>query len=396
MRIAIITRHVPPTRDAVGEYACRLAQALARAGVNPVIVTSAGRVRPVELAGIRVEPVARSWGWIGMVRLLRAIRNLDVEVVNLQYVPHMYGRYGFNLAVAALPFLLKVGARKPVITTCHELLSHYPSGLKGWLMQVVYLVQAWLILSGSARVIVPVEWQERQIHRYFSRLDRKVVRIPAGTNIPEVAPPRHEGEKGDLLTLGTFGTGHPWWQYEMAMEILKKLLTQGIQARLLCIGDIEGSNPEYYRQLRQVEARLGLAGTVEWTGYCPAEKVSHYLHSVDIFLALQRSGVTARSTALIAALAHGLPVVATRGPDADHWLLESGAMVIIDPTDIEKAAREVAQLVEDHQARRDLGRRAREFYQQQLSWETISQQFLDAVASVQTAGGGVGCRQAKV
>jgi glycosyltransferase involved in cell wall biosynthesis len=120
------------------------------------------------------------------------------------------------------------------------------------------------------------------------------------------------------------------------------------------------------------------------------------LHSVDIFLALQRSGITARSTALIAALAHGLPIVATRGPDADLWLLESGTMVIIDPTDIEKAVREVAQIAGDHQARRNLGRCAREFYQQHLSWETISEQFLDAVASVQTAGGGVGCQKAKV
>lgn len=383
VKVVIITRYLPPRRDAVGEHVCHLAYALAEAGLRVELVTSYGQVVLPDHPRVSVRPVVRSWRWWGLPRLLVEVREIEADLVNLHYVPQMYGRYGFNLGAAALPLLLRTVAKKPVVTTCHEIFGHRPEGLKAWLLQAIYSVQAWLILFGSSRVVVPVEWQERQLHRYFPHLATKVCRIPVGANIPVVAPEKPlEVTPPHVLTLGTFGVGHPWWQYEMAMEILKGLLTRGLRARLLCIGDIEGSNPKYYRQLRQLETQLGLEGLVEWTGYCSAEKVSCFLRSVDVFLALQQSGVTARSTALVAALAHGLPIVATRGPDADDWLLQSGAMLILDPLDAESAIRVVADLAADPQKRIDLGRHAGEFYQKHLSWETIRAKFLDVIGPI--------------
>lgn len=388
MKIAIVARYLPATRDAVGEYASQLALTLAQGGIETVLVTSVGAVQLPEHHYLSTQATVKSWKWRGILRLVAALRKQDVDVVNLQYVPHLYGRGGFNLAVAALPFLLQIVAKKPVITTYHEL-GHWRCSIKGgWLLQIVSLIQAMLIMTGSAKVIVPVVRQEEQLRRYFPRLSRKVCRIPVGTNIPVVAPAlvsSLEGNRKEVLTLGTFGTGQPWWQYEMAMNILRGLICRGFRARLLCVGDIEGSNPEYYRQLRRLETQLQLLGLVEWTGYRPAQEISRYLRTVDIFLALQRTGVTGRSTALIAALAHGLPIVATHGPDVDDWLLQSGAMAVTDPTDCDQAIDLVANLAMNRDARCHLGQRAQEVYHQHLSWEVIGEQFLRVVRSIHNA-----------
>lgn len=333
-----------------------------------------------------IHPVLHNWGWLEMIRLARRLRMKQVDVVNLQYVPHMYSRFGLKPSVAALPALLRILARKPTLTTCHELLGHKLFTLKEWLLQAAYLFQAWLICSGSRWVVVPTCWQERQLKRRFPWLAGKIRRIPVGNNISVVAegkPRAHGGAPAvepNSVVLGMFGVGHPWCQYEMGLKILKGLLEKGIRARLLCIGDIASSNPEYYNQLRKMEAALGLSGSVRWTGWLPPDEVSRHLQSVDIFLALHSAGVTARNTTLVTALAHRLPIVATRGPDADDWLISSGAMSIMDPHNPSEGIGAVMRLAKDASARSELGQRALAFYEKHFSWETISGQLLDVIS----------------
>ena len=381
MKIVLISRHLPPRIDAVGDYTYRLAHTLAQVNVQTVLVTSKGFVTTAEDLRVDIKPIVQNWGCFGVWNLANTLRTWEIDAVNFQFVPHMYSRFGINLAIAMCPFLLRIRLKKPVMTTCHELLSHKPVGVSGWLLQSAYLLQAWLILLGSSRLTVPAAWQERLLRRYFPCLSQKIVRIPVGANIlPKNFSPNTQ--KG-IVTLGTFGSGHPWWQYEMAMAILKGLRILKIPARLLCIGNVEGSNPEYYQRLRQREIALGLSGFIEWTGYCSVEEVSRRLRAVDIFLALQKSGITSRSTALMAAMAHGLPIVATRGPDADEELLESGSLCIIDPLDLSEAVETVAQLALNSVEQKELGRRAELFYQERFSWEKIRDLFLDAVKSTQ-------------
>lgn len=386
MKLAIVTWHLPPHVGGVADYASRFAYSLAQQGIEIAHLTSCGQASPLRHSSIQVYPTVRQWGWFGIFPLLLKIKRLNVDVINLQYVPHTFGRYGFNLAIATFPLLARLATGKSVITTCHELLDHRPSGLKARFLQAIYLAQASLILLGSSRVVVPAVWQERQLRRYYPRLSKKVRRIPVGSNIP-VMPAGAGLETSPAgqhppLTLGIFGTGHPWEQHEVAMKILKGLLDIGLQAKLLCIGDLPGCNPDRYRKLRRYETEMGLSGLIEWTGWIPGEEVSHCLQSVDIFLALHRSGITGRSSTLIAALAHGLPVIAAGGPDADDWLIESGAMEIVAPRDPAGAIQAATKLASDASLRKHLGQQALRFHQRHFSWEAIRAEFLDVIASL--------------
>ncbi len=393
MKVAIITRFLPPRIGGVEDYTFRLAQSLANAGVRVTLISSiqtsaASPGHPL----IRLQPAVERWDRKGIPRLIEMIRVSGADLVHLQFVPHLYGRYGVNWAMASLPAAIRRRTGKPVVTTCHELLSHRPAGLKEHLLQTLYRVQARLILRGSSQVVTPTEWQERQLHRLFPRLAGKIRRIPVGSPIPVAQTNSSETRRPDSgnrpFRLGTFGTGHPWWQYEMALRVLKGLQDRSIPSRLICIGDIASANPAYHRQLLSLETELGLTGSVEWTGSLPSEQVSRSLQSVDLFLALQRSGVTGRSTALAAALAHGLPILAAGGPDADRWLLDSGAMALVEPNDLPAAIRVTERLFSDPQSRKALGAKAQDLYQRHLSWERIGRRFLDLFQNLLADAGG--------
>lgn len=383
MRVAIVVRFLPPVTDAVGAYAYHLSHALAKRSVQVRLVTSEGQSALTEHPLVQVEPVVRDWGWRGMRRLIFAIRNGRPDAVSFQYVPQLYGRHGINFSAAAFPFILRLFLRTTVVTTYHELPGRPFCSVKGILHGAASAVQTILIVFGSTKVVVPVERQEELLRRRYPWAARRIVRIPVGSNIPASpenadAPARqHPGP----LILGTFGSGHPWWQYEAALRILRELLDRGFQVRLLCIGNVHGSNPAYHQRLRQLASDLRLSGFIEWTGLLPSPEVSRRLQSVDVFLALHHTGITARSTAVAAALAHALPVVTTRGPDADRWLLESGAFIFIDTNDLLGAVRAVGELLRDAAAREAYGRKALALYREHLCWEKIGGQFLNAVSS---------------
>lgn len=388
MTVLLLARYVPPRVDAVGDYTVQLARALAEQGLEVVIVTSTGPVAASPHPRVQIEPIIERWTWGGCRRVAAVIRRQRADVLNLQFVPHLYGRYGVSLGVAAWPLLLRIWTGCPVVTTCHELLGHRPSGIRQWLLQGLYGWQAFLIMAGSRVVVVPAVWQETQLRRTFPWWASQVRRIPVGPSIPPsgsiepapfdapAVPPR--------LTLVTFGAGHPWWQYERALVLLKAVREAGLSARLICLGAIETTNPVYAQRLRAHAQTLGLSERVEWSGALPPEAISRVLHRADLFLAFQRAGVTARSTAVVTALAHGLPIVATCGPDADAWLLESGGVIAVDLTDWSGTVRTVVRLLRDPAARQRVRDRAAALYRDQFAWDVLAQRWADVFEAVRT------------
>ena len=89
-----------------------------------------------------------------------------------------------------------------------------------------------------------------------------------------------------------------------------------------------------------------------------------------------------RSTALMAALSHGLPIVATRGADTDRYLLESGAIIFIPADAPDQAASEIDMLGMDAQLRRQWGRKARELYENRFSWTKIATQYEEIFSAI--------------
>lgn len=363
----------------------RLSEALLERGAQVHVLTAAASAAETFDAGIRISVLDSGWGIRGMRLILKILRRERPQIVNLQYVPQMYQRYGIALSVALLPVVIRLFLGTPVVTTCHEFVGARPRSLKAALLQAFYALQTFLLLLGSNRVVVPVERHIELLKKYFRPFGGKARLIPVGSNIPvkNSSPKAGDGDKAssrDERTIATLGTGHPWWNYELALHTVRDLRNKGYQVRLRCIGDIAGSNPAYFAKLRSLSDALDLNGCVTWTGYCQAEQVSDFLSDADVFFFTQSTGPTMRSTALMAALAHGLPVVAARGTDTCRFLAESGAIQFVSADAPAQAAAKIETLLQDDRWHGEWARKARELYERQFSWSKIAGQYLDVFA----------------
>ena len=278
-KICIITGHFPPQHSAVGDYVLRLSEALVDNGAQVCVLTSISARETVIKEGVKVFAVTNRWGARGVWQIIKILRQVKPRVVSLQYTPQMYNRYGIALAVALLPLVIRFILKLPVITTCHEFISPSPRTFKAAFLQVFYVMQTFLILLGSCRVVVPVERHIEILETYYRPLARKARLIPVGSNIPVCTinnqiSARENISRQENWTITTLGTGHLWWNYEFALRVTSLIRQKGYNIRLVCIGGIEKTNPSYFVTLRSLAERLGLNKCVTWTGYRAAEDLS--------------------------------------------------------------------------------------------------------------------------
>ncbi len=130
---------------------------------------------------------------------------------------------------------------------------------------------------------------------------------------------------------------------ETLIRCLAELVNAGKPARLLMIGgQIGASDPTNEAYLARIEAligELGLADRVQWTGFTAAPEVSANLLATDCAVLPYREGVTLRHGSLMAALAHGVPIVSTQPGTADQAsqrlfpLVSDGDNALLAPPD---------------------------------------------------------------
>lgn len=128
-------------------------------------------------------------------------------------------------------------------------------------------------------------------------------------------------------------------------------------------------------------ADLGLAGLVHMTGYLPAPTASHRLAGADIGVLPFNGGVTLKSGSLLALLAHGLPVVATRHDPLDPDLVDGHTVRLVAPRDIEGLARALLQRLAQPVVRARLGIAGRAFAGN-FTWSGIAQRHFDVYQTV--------------
>jgi glycosyltransferase involved in cell wall biosynthesis len=122
------------------------------------------------------------------------------------------------------------------------------------------------------------------------------------------------GEEGERLLLGVVAQVSPWKGQDTAIEALKLLCAQGIDARLLLIGSpkfvdraTRFDNEDYLRRLRELVTGAGLEDRVSWLG--EREDVPELIRALDVLLLPSWEEPFGR--ALIEAMALGVPVIAT-------------------------------------------------------------------------------------
>lgn len=381
-RVTLVTGSWPPERCGVGDYTATLARSLQAAGARVSIV---GPNSPSPRWG-------GAWGVRSLPHRLRAVLRTRPDVVHVQYPTVGYGR---GVAPNLLPWLVRlVRPSLPVVTTLHEFTSYR---LPGRLRAVVGAL-------GSAAVVTPDPANQIALRRWLPAW-LAPVEIPAGASIEPTGTldPARRREVRASAGAGDDDCLAVYFGFVSRSKGIETLLraaaaaqrrlreTAGPALRLLLLAEPAAHDPAEAAVVEAVVRlwrELGGEAVATWTGNLPVEGVSDYLAAADLAVLPFADGASARRTTLLAALAHGLPTISTRGPGATDpaW---AAALCLVPPNDVEALAAALADLARSPERRSALAAGARRLAER-FRWPAIAGRHFALYQSLGAGQGGGG------
>lgn len=391
MRVLFITGEFPPMQGGVGDCTNEIAKALVRLKVEAHVVTSTGdksiadgasaeASNWVEEGGVHVRRAISSWSFGVIPYLKKTIRELDPAVIHIQY---QTGAYGMHPAIDLFPWALARKSHPPLVTTFHDLRVPY-------LFPKAGPVREWVtrLMARTSDAVISTNGEDlRQLSTWNLR---NLSLIPIGSNIPTNPPSNYDrtawrarlGVGPDSILISYFG----FLNGSKGGETLIRALALLPDVKLIMVGgQVGASDPTdraYLAKIKSLIGELRLAPRVLWTDYTPAAEVSANLLASDICVLPYRDGASFRRGSLMAAIAHGLPIVTTESreapdPKEDIPSLHDGENVLLVPPDEATAlARAVGCLVDQPELRSKLSQGAREL-SAFFTWDKIARQHLE-------------------
>ncbi len=382
MRVCLISGSYPPIHCGIGDFALKLATAMAQQGAMIQIITSRHEVAASCGGGVTVLPLVDKWNLGALSLILAQLRTELPDLVNVQYPTQQYGR---SLAINVLPTFLRVQLRLPVVTTIHEFGTYRQLG------------KLRVALSGltSHRLVVTDQANLRQIESFVPFLKTKLELIPIGANIePCMSNVQRQQQRAMYgatdadIVLAYFGFISPSKGLETLLPAFQTARRANSGLRLLLIADrdpADASYADYHRRIENLLDQLDLHEQVHWTGYVSPAQVSALLASADIAVLPFRDGASLRRTTLISALSHGLPTLSTIGVGATRDSLgEDTGVRLIPPSNVLVLAEAILTLASDPAGRLRLSEHARQFASR-FRWDNIARQTLSVFERVLNA-----------
>lgn len=384
LRVGLCFGTYPPQRNGGADFVARFAAELARAGIEPHVITSAnGEAGSSVEDDVIVHRVVRDWsigraGLADLGRVNRILTRADVSILHVLFPDSVHG------SSYQLPGLLGLG-RVPLVATWWNLGlgRRSPLGSRA----------GSLLLMARARVLTSHDPSYLRVLRHGA-LGRAVEWLPVGSNlaagevVDRLAARRRLGYDDGVTVLGYFGQLDATRGVEDLFEALRAV-RRTRDVRLVMIGSAgrreryeeDPGSSAYLREMLALPAALGVQDAVEWTGYLSDEDVMLTLRAVDLCVLPYRRNSIGRS-ALAAALSVGTPTVLAGGPAEIAPLKPNEHVASVPRRDPDALAAAIARLVEDPDERERLARGA-EAASKLFSWEHV----VERAASIYTRVG---------
>lgn len=346
LRVGLVCGHFDPARDGVADYTRHLARQLRAAGCESLICTAH---RYARTPGEEIVGVTDRWDVRGVRRAARTISRLPLDVVHVQFAP---SAFGFSRAVGLLPLLLPAGT--PVVATLHEYGVWTAGGAGGALRSAAWSAmerqqradrETLVLTVKAARLLVTAPEHADVVHARFTDR-REVTHVPIAPNIPVARLDGEDVPSAVRASLGLprdarlavfFGFLHPVKGLTGLIEAVAAVRRVVPDLRLVVAGGGEshsvhgGPADAMRRGLEDAARRHGVEQHVIFTGYLREDDVSRLLRAADAAVFPFDAGVTAKSGSLLAALAHGVPTIATSPPGALNRPTEVAGVLRVPP-----------------------------------------------------------------
>ncbi len=380
MKIAMLSANLPPSRCGVGDFVARLTRELVEGGTGVVLMCRAGG----EAVGSRIPLISVDGGpWhVGRAsKVASTVLALGADLFHYHYVPFLYGSRGVSLGASLLPEMVR-RMGMPVVTTLHELAMPWNARPGPLAVAALQRVQLALLVAGSDALVVTTGHRARMLRRWFPWKASSIHRVPVGATVEPDHRTDREAVRRDLgldgrLIVGFLGTAHPSKNLALVVQCVEDMIAEGIDARLLCVG-LERSD------LLGATRGGSVVDAAVCTGWIPVadRRISALTSAVDLYLAPMVDGISTLRTSVMAALAHGLPVVGTTGRETDPELIEGKAILVTHVQDTAGFRSLAVDLARDADHRGMLGREAAALYQRCYSWPVLARATREIYVSV--------------
>jgi glycosyltransferase involved in cell wall biosynthesis len=179
-----------------------------------------------------------------------------------------------------------------------------------------------------------------------------------GTGRVSVEPP---------YTIGYFARICPAKGLHTLVEAFRLLKQQGDAppARLRVSGYLGPNDRAYFDELQARIKNWGLADHFEHVESPDHTSKLHFLQSLDV-LSVPTSYREPKGLYVLEAMANGVPVVQPRHGSFPELIEATGGGILVNPDDPADLARGLRRMLDDHDGRREMGRRGREAVRQRF------------------------------
>lgn len=378
MKIVLISAAFPPHHSGEAFYALKMADWLRERGHEVRIASSQPTPGGIQIA---------EWDWDGGEALLAALKEDPPDAIVLHYTDWIYG----HPMVTWLPTLVdELGPRPRFITLFHnhihlalpEGAGQTAAGVRGWWQRQRGLHWHGSLLRKSDNIVVLAEWHRRWLIELEPECESRCATVPVFSFLSPTGQSRKQCRKAmdfDSRSFWISFYGYVYGDKDLStlFRAVALLRGRGEDARVLMIGGAPEGREKYDSEWRRLAEEAGIAGFVRSLGRHSsfAEEPSVALSACDVCVLPFRGGAGTRRSSLAAALAHGVPVLSTLGPETPHELLDRDGLILFRPGDSLGLARELETLLQDEGKRARHSEGALQLHAECFSFERAMESF---------------------
>ncbi len=363
MRIAFVCPLLPPHYNGCGDATDRLVREFRERGDETLVLTDdvAGVLHPFPMKSVG------GWGVRSLFETKRAVAAFRPDAVMMQYTPFLYPPRSLYPALALRGLR---GYRR--ILYAHEFFYSAQSVAVRGRAKAAYLALRdkaalsaadWIYVAGTAR--------RDALLQKLPALASRVKVVPFGANVEPRLPLAGRRVPYAPYRLTAFGIVMARRRIELLVRTIAALAISGLDAQLTVVGRVQ--EPQYREECENLARRLHVGERVRFSGPLPGPQLADEFAQTDLFVHAAAEGAIPSAGSLLAALAHGVPVLCARTDSDDALFSDAAVIAEADPDALASAARALLTNAEELQRRAGL---CRKLYEREFGWPRMA----DAIA----------------
>jgi glycosyltransferase involved in cell wall biosynthesis len=286
---------------------------------------------------------------------------------------HVHGMWGFGTIAAGIACGL---LRVPYLLSPRGMLDPWALAQSTYRKQVFLALAGGRILGGAARIHYTMEGERQVVPPRFRGLPSVVVSNPVEiARFSEVPLETPDTGRIELLMLGRI---HQKKGFDLALPALKRVIEQGVPARLTLAGPDEGG---YRAEVARIATELGVSEHITFLGLVSPENLAQLFASSHMLLMPSYQENFGRSAA--EAMAAGRPVVVSERVDIWPNVQRAEAGLVV-PLNADALANAVMRLASSVAMRVRMGTNGRRFAEHQYAPTGVAERMLEVYRDVVT------------